>query len=113
VADLGEDAGGARVVDAAGGLDQRGVGRRGGGDEPRVDRDAVAADAGAGAEDLHARVAVGQADHLPYVEAEARAHVGELVGEGDVDVAEGVLRELGQLGDLGAARWTAPRTKVS
>jgi hypothetical protein len=31
-----------------------------------------------------------------------RRDVGELVGEGDVDVAEGVLGELAQLGDLGA-----------
>jgi hypothetical protein len=60
-ADLGETWLGARVVDAAGGLDQRGVVGGAGGDEPRVDGDAVAADAGAGAEDLDARVAVGEA----------------------------------------------------
>ncbi len=58
---------------------------------------------GPGLEDVDPRVAVGEADHLPHVEAEVGAHVGQLVGEGDVGVAEGVLGELGQLGHLGAA----------
>lgn len=66
--------------------------------EPRVDRDAVAADARAGVEDVHARVLVGDADDLGDVHAADAADLGELVGEGDVDRAEGVLDDLGHLG---------------
>lgn len=66
--------------------------------EPRVDRDAVAADARAGVEDVHARVLVGDADDLGDVHAADAADLGELVGEGDVHRAEGVLDDLGHLG---------------
>lgn len=66
--------------------------------EPRVDRDAVAADARAGVEDVHARVLVGDADDLGDVHAADAADLGELVGECDVDRAEGVLDDLGHLG---------------
>ena len=66
--------------------------------EPRVDRDAVAADARAGVEDVHARVLVGDADDLGDVHAADSADLGELVGEGDVHRAEGVLDDLGHLG---------------
>ena len=81
--------------------DQRGVLGRGGDEEPGIDRDAVATDAGAGLEDVDARVAVGEADDLPHVDAEAVGDEAQLVGEGDVDVAE---RILGQLGHLGGTR---------
>lgn len=66
--------------------------------EPRVDRDAVAADARAGVEDVHARVLVGDANDLGDVHAADAADLGELVGEGDVHRAEGVLDDLGHLG---------------
>lgn len=66
--------------------------------EPRVDRDAVAADARAGIENIHARVLVSDADDLCDVHAADAADLGELVGEGDVDRAEGVLDDLGHLG---------------
>ena len=66
--------------------------------EPRVDRDAVAADARARVEDVHARVLVGDADDLGDVHAADAADLGELVGEGDVHRAEGVLDDLGHLG---------------
>lgn len=66
--------------------------------EPRVDRDAVAADARAGIEDVHARVLVGDADDLGDVHAADAADLGELVGEGDVHRAEGILDDLGHLG---------------
>lgn len=66
--------------------------------EPRVDRDAVAADARAGVEDVHARVLVGDADDLGDVHAADSADLGEFVGEGDVHRAEGVLDDLGHLG---------------
>lgn len=66
--------------------------------EPRVDRDAVAADARAGVEDVDARVLVRDADDLGDVHSADAADLGELVGEGDVDRAEGVLDDLGHLG---------------
>lgn len=66
--------------------------------EPRVDRDAVAADARAGVEDVDARVLVRDADDLGDVHAADAADLGKLVGEGDVHRAEGVLDDLGHLG---------------
>lgn len=66
--------------------------------EPRVDRDAVAADARAGVEDVHARMLVGDADDLGDVHAADAADLGKLVGECDVDRTEGVLDDLGHLG---------------
>ena len=66
--------------------------------EPRVDRDAVAADARARVEDVDARVLVRDADDLGDVHAADAADLGELVGEGDVDRAECVLDDLGHLG---------------
>lgn len=66
--------------------------------EPRVDRDAVAADARAGVKDVDARVLVRDADNLCDVHAADAADLGELVGEGDVDRAEGVLDDLSHLG---------------
>lgn len=53
----------------------------------------MAADAGAGLEDVDAGVVVSEADKFPYVDAESVADEGEFVGEGDVDVAEGVFGE--------------------
>ena len=67
-------------------------------DEPRVDRDAVPADADARRMDVHARMAVGQLDELEDVDAETVADFAQLIGIGDVDVAERVLRQLAHLG---------------
>lgn len=66
--------------------------------EPRVDRDAVTADARAGVEDVHARVLVRDANDLGDVHATDAADLGELVGECDVHRAKGVLDDLGHLG---------------
>ena len=68
----------------------------------RIDRDAVAADAGARRE-AHEPERLGRrgVDDLPDVEAHPLAQQGELVDEGDVDVAEDVLEELRQLGRVG------------
>ena len=66
--------------------------------EPGVDRDAMAAHARAGLQDVDPRVLVGDADDLVHVHAPHAAYLGELVGEGDVDGAEGVLHDLGHLG---------------
>ena len=46
-------------------------------------------------------MAVGEADNLPHVEAHVIGDHRQLVGKGDIDVAEGVLD---QLAHLGAAR---------
>lgn len=66
--------------------------------EPRIDRDAVAADARAGVENVHARVLVGDADDLSDIHAADAADLGKLVGECDVDRTEGILDDLGHLG---------------
>ena len=69
------------------------------GEVVRVDRDAVAADARAGPE-RHEPERLGRrrVDDLPDVEAHPLAQQGQLVHERDVDVAEDVLEELGELG---------------
>ena len=90
--------GGLAVVDEAGLVDERGDVFKLLVDEPRVDRDAVAADADAGGMHVDARMAVGQLDELEHVDAEPVADLAELVGVGDVDVAEGVFRQLAHLG---------------
>src|SRR3546814_10966835 len=69
----------------------------------------MATDAGAGLEDVDARVAVGEADHFPDVDAQMFGHHRQFVGEGDVDVAIAVLDQLHHFGgarrggDAGAA----------
>src|SRR5690606_189209 len=61
----------------------------------RVARDAVPADAGAGGEGHEAvRLRGGRVDHLGDRDVELAADVGDLVGEGDVDGAKGVLEQL-------------------
>ena len=68
----------------------------------RVDGQAVAADAGTGREAHVAEgLGGGGVDGLPDVDAEVGGEHGQLVDEGDVDVAEGVLQQLGELGLLG------------
>ena len=66
-------------------------------EEPGVDRDAVAADAGAGLEDIHTGVHVADADNLVDIHIVVAADAAELVGEGDIHGAEGVLHHLGHL----------------
>ena len=64
----------------------------------RIDRDAVAADAGARREAHEAERLGGRGvDDLPDVEAHPLAQQRELVDERDVDVAEDVLEELREL----------------
>ena len=66
--------------------------------------DAVAADAGAGAEGLEAeRLGLGAADDVPQVDAEVVAEHRHLVDQGDVDVAEVGLQDLDGLGLARAA----------
>ena len=72
------------------------------GEVERVDRDAVAAEAGARLEAHEAeRLRRGRVDDLPDVDAHPVAELRELVDERDVDRAEDVLEQLRQLGRLG------------
>ena len=65
--------------------------------EPGIHADAVAAHAGTRLEDVDARVHVADLDDLVDVEVVVAADARELVGEGDVDGAEGILDDLGHL----------------
>jgi hypothetical protein len=69
----------------------------------RVDRQAVAADSGAGGE-AHVAERLGRrrVDRLPHVDAQVAGEHRQLVDQGDVDVAERVLEQLGELGLPGA-----------
>ena len=101
----GDDIAGHVGVDVGGELDEMGgvlVGFHLPGKVERVDGDAVPAQAGTGGE-LHEAegLAGGGIDHLPDIHAHAVAHNGKLVDHGDVDHAEGVLKQLGHLGCLG------------
>ena len=86
------------VIDLAGRAQEAGFGRRSVDDEPRVDRDAMSTDPRTRLEDLHARMTICEADEFPDVDAELIADERELIGEGDIHVAEGVLGQLGELG---------------
>ena len=71
------------------------------GEVERVDRQAVTAEAGAGLEAHEAeRLRGGGVDDLPDVDAHAVAELRQLVDQRDVDGAEDVLEQLGQLGRL-------------
>ncbi len=82
------------IIHAPRGADQRRFLGRGMDDEPRVNRDAVSADAGAGREDIDARVTVGEADHLPHVHPQLVRNDRQFIGEGDVNITIGVLDQL-------------------
>ena len=49
-------------------------------------------------------MAVGQVDELPDIHPDPLADKGQLVGEGDVEVTEGVLRQFGHLGGGGVGQ---------
>jgi hypothetical protein len=82
------------IVDLAGSPDEAGMLRDCVNDEPRIDGDAVTAHAGTRAEYVHARVVVRELDEFPDVDSQVVANHGQLVGEGNVDVAERVLDQL-------------------
>ncbi len=48
-------------------------------------------------QDIHARMAIGELDHLPRVDPMRVADHRQLISECDVDVAEGILRQLRHL----------------
>ena len=67
-------------------------------EKPRVDRDAVAAHAGARLQDVDARVHVADFDDFVDVHVVVAADAGQLVGKGDVDGAERVFHDLCHFG---------------
>ena len=107
VGDLLDDEVGHVGVDFAGQLDEAGaevelLGLPG--EIEGVDGDAVAAEAGAGIEGLEAEgLGFGRVDDFVDVDAHAHAELLELVDQRDVDAAVDVLKQLGHLGDRGAA----------
>ena len=62
------------------------------------------ADAGAGRQDVHAGMPIGEADHLPHIDAHRIGDEAQFVGERDIDVAERVFGELGHLGGASGGR---------
>lgn len=77
-----------------------------------VERDAVAAETGAGIERLEAvGLAFGRVDHFPDVDAHPVAENGKLIDEADVHVAVGVLEDLLHLGDGGRGDFIDRRFK--
>ena len=96
--DAVQDEGGLAVVGLHGLVDDLGQARIVPHQEPRVHADAVAADAGAGLQDVHARVHIADADDLVHVHVVVTADARELIGKGDVHGPEGVLDDLGHFG---------------
>lgn len=82
------------VIDLACGPHQPRGGRRARDQKPRIDRNTVPTHARARLEDVYPRVAVGEADHLPYIHLKYIGDHRQLVGKGDVDVAERVFDQL-------------------
>ena len=68
------------------------------GDVERIDADAVAAHQ-AGLEGQEVPLGAGRLEHVARVDAQPVGDQGDLVDQGDVDVALGVLQHLGELGD--------------
>ena len=99
------DVGAHAVVDAPAGEDDLGVIANGDGlvgEVVGVDADAVAADQ-AGAEGQEVPFAAGGFQHFQGVDAELAEDQRQFVHQGDVEVALGVLDDLGRLGDADAA----------
>ena len=70
------------------------------GEIERIHGNATAADARAGEKGHEAEgFRGGGFDDFPRVDSDLATSEGELVGEGDVDAAEGVFEKLGRLGD--------------
>src|SRR5207253_1274411 len=99
--DAADDVAGHGGVDLAGQLDEARVdpvAAGGPGEVEGVNGDAVSAQAGAGVEGLEAeRLGPRRLDHLPHVDAHAFKDHLQLVDQGDVDGAVGVLQDLARL----------------
>ena len=86
------------VVDfAAGPHHARQVGR-GLDDEPGVDGYAMSTNPGPWAQHVYAGVSIGDVDHFPDIDIEPVANQRKFVGERNVGIAEGILRQLYQFG---------------
>ena len=72
-------------------------------DKPRVDGNTVSTNARAWLEDIDARVAVREANQLPDVNPLIGADKRQLVGKGDVHIAEAVFRQFAHLGGTGVS----------
>ena len=70
-------------------------------DEPRVNRDTMPANAGARLQNIDARVAIGQPDHFPHIEALLIRNHRKLVRKGNIHIAKSVFNELGHFGGIG------------
>ena len=106
--DLPGDPFGFGIVDFTGGADEAGLFRGAVHDEPRIDGNAVTADAGAGLQDIHAGVVIGQTDEFPDVDLETVADDGQFVGKGDSGVAGGVFGELAHFRGAGVGEEQFP-----
>ncbi len=82
------------VIDVPRGADQRALVWRAVDNEPRINGDTMTADAGAGMQDVYARVAVCKPDNLPHIKAHMVGNNRQFIGKGDVDVAECVFDQL-------------------
>src|SRR5512138_441132 len=89
------------IIDLARLIDECCQFRRGLDEEPGVHADAMTAHSRTRAEDIDAWVQVGKADRLPNIHAKLFGKPRELVRNGDVHVAGGVLHQLDHLGGGG------------
>ncbi len=76
--------------------------------EPRIDRDAVAANTGTRLVEVDARVQVRQLDDLPRADPQVLGDQRQLVRQRDVDVTVGVLHDLDHLGRGGVRQMDLP-----
>ena len=86
--------GGLTVVDHTGFIDQRCDILKLLMDEPGVYCDTVTADTDARGVDIDAGMAVGQLNQVEHIDAQPVTDLAQLIGIGDVDIAEGVFRQL-------------------
>jgi hypothetical protein len=98
IENFADDLARAAAVDPAGLANEAGLFAQCRHNKPRIDGDAVAADTGPRLQDVDARMMVGKRNQFADVDAAVFADIREFVGEGDVDVAEGVLAELAEFG---------------
>ncbi|MNL46189.1 hypothetical protein D3C87_1688760 [compost metagenome] len=75
-------------------------------DEPRVNRDTVAADTRAGLKNIDARMAICQTDKFPDVNPLIGANQRQFIGERDVDITEAVFRQLAHFSRAGVSDHT-------
>ncbi|MNT21401.1 hypothetical protein D3C72_1567390 [compost metagenome] len=65
--------------------------------KPRIDRNTVAADAGTRLQNIDPRMAIRQADKLPDIDALIGTNQRQLIGKGDIHIAEAIFGQLAHL----------------